>query len=115
MIEFGLPIQSEFMSILNVHLSPGHYEDEGKFEQDAFNQFSFTVSPHGCLMDAMGCGTHLLSPEHQEAVSVVKTAQLFVLITTWGMVDVSLILQGFALSWDHHCLHKRQLHPIGTN
>lgn len=37
MIIFGLTTQSEFMSILNVPLSPGHYEDEGKFEQDAFN------------------------------------------------------------------------------
>ncbi|KAL6035377.1 hypothetical protein STEG23_036401 [Scotinomys teguina] len=45
----------------------GHYEDEGKFEEDAFNQFSLTASPCDCLMDAMGCGTHLLSPPHQEA------------------------------------------------
>lgn len=46
-------------------------------------------------MDAVGCGTHPLSPQHQEmGNSVMKTVRLFVLSPTSGMVNVSL-LQAF--------------------
>lgn len=91
----GLPTRSELMSLLNVPLSQGNYENEGQFEQEAFNRLSLTVSPWVYLMNAVGCGTHPLSPQHQEmSSSVTKTVRLFVLIPTSGMVNVSL-LQGF--------------------
>lgn len=70
----GLPTRSELMSLLNVHLSQGNYENEGTFEQEAFNRLSLTVFPWVYLVVAVDCGTHPLSPHHQEmGSSLMKT------------------------------------------